>query len=90
MKKFLLIGISINIILSIFTSYSLVNYLNLSVSNTYSNTTDLSVLFGAVLINGLFNFALFKFLKVDAKKIYFLLPTIVFMFGTAIGILIIR
>ena len=90
MKKYLAISITSNLILSILASNGLTNYLNLSVSKVYNSTTDLLVLLGVVLVNILFNFALFKYLKVNTKKIYFLIPVMFFMIGTGIGILIIK
>ena len=90
MKKFLLFSFIANIILSVIASLCLVNYLNISVNELYSTTHDLLVLLGVVVINIIFNFALYKALKVDIKKVYFLIPTIIFMICTCIGLAIFR
>ena len=88
MKKYLTVTIPLNIIYSFLISKILMGYMNTSITNNYSSNIDLLVLFIIVFIVTLFNGILFKLMKVNGKKIYVSLPSIVFMLLTSILLLI--
>ena len=91
MKKYLIISIIINIILSLISFYGLINYLVYSATNSLSMIYDTLFLISIVLIDVLINHLIYKKLIKDNKKIfYILIPSSVFMFIQAILFLFIK
>jgi len=91
MKKYLIISIIINIILSLISFYGLINYLVYSASNSLSIIYDTLFLITIVLIDVLINYLIYKKLIKDNKKIfYILIPSSVFMFIQALLFLFIK
>ena len=91
MKKYLIISIIINIILSLISFYGLINYLVYSATNSLSMIYDTLFLISIVLIDVLINYLIYKKLIKDNKKIfYILIPSSVFMFIQALLFLFIK
>ena len=91
MKKYLIISIIINIVLSLFSFYGLINYLVYSATNSLSMIYDTLFLMTIVLIDVLINYLIYKKLIKDNKKIfYILIPSSVFMFIQALLFLFIK
>jgi len=91
MKKYLIISIIINIVLSLFSFYGLINYLVYSATNSLSMIYDTLFLISIVLIDVLINYLIYKKLIKDNKKIfYILIPSSVFMFIQALLFLFIK
>lgn len=91
MKKYLIISIIINIILSLISFYGLINYLVYSASNSLSMIYDTLFLITIVLIDVLINYLIYKKIIKDNKKIiYILIPSSVFMFIQAMLFLFIK
>ena len=92
MKKYLIISIIINIVLSLISFYGLINYLVYSASNSLSMIYDTLFLVSIVLIDVLINYLMYKLiLKKENKKIfYILIPSSVFMFIQALLFLFIK
>lgn len=79
MKKYLIVSIILNIILSLLSFYGLLNYLVYSTTNSLSSTLDLIVLVGVVIVDLLVNYGIYKLLKVNIKKIFILMPCCVYL-----------
>lgn len=91
MKKYLIISIIINIVLSLFSFYGLINYLVYSASNSLSIIYDILFLISIVLIDVLINYLIYKKIIKDNKKIiYILIPSSIFMFIQAMLFLFIK
>jgi len=91
MKKYLIISIIINIILSLISFYGLINYLVYSASNSLSIIYDTLFLITIVLIDVLINYLIYKKIIKDNKKIiYILIPSSVFMLIQAMLFLFIK
>lgn len=91
MKKYLIISIIINIILSLLSFYGLINYLVYSASNSLSMIYDTLFLISIVLIDVLINYLIYKKIIKNNKKIfYILIPSSVFMFIQALLFLFIK
>lgn len=91
MKKYLIISIIINIVLSLISFYGLINYLVYSASNSLSMIYDTLFLITIVLIDILINYLIYKKLIKDNKKIiYILIPSSIFMFIQAMLFLFIK
>lgn len=91
MKKYLIISIIINIVLSLISFYGLINYLVYSATNSLSIIYDTLFLISIVLVDILINYLIYKKLIKDNKKIfYILIPSSVFMFIQALLFLFIK
>jgi len=91
MKKYLIISIIINIVLSLFSFYGLINYLVYSATNSLSMIYDTLFLISIVLIDVLINYLIYKkLIKYNNKIFYILIPSSVFMFIQALLFLFIK
>ena len=79
MKKYFIVSIISNIILSLLSFYGLLNYLVYSASNSLSSIIDLIVLVAVVIIDVVINYGIYKLLKVNVKKIYILIPSSIYL-----------
>lgn len=91
MKKYLIISIIINIVLSLISFYGLINYLVYSATNSLSMIYDILFLISIVLVDILINYLMYKKLIKENKKIfYILIPSSIFMFIQALLFLFIK
>ena len=91
MKKYLIISIIINIVLSLISFYGLINYLVYSATNSLSMIYDTLFLISIVLVSILINYLIYRKLIKENKKIfYILIPSSVFMFIQALLFLFIK
>lgn len=79
MKKYFIVSIVANIILSLLSFYGLLNYLVYSTTNSLSSIIDLIALIIVVILDVLINYGIYKLLKVNIKKIYILIPSSVYL-----------
>ncbi len=84
MKKYLALSGLLNIVYALIVSKMLTGYMNLSIKNNYNGYTDLLVLFAFVIVVTIFNAILYKIMKVENKKIFIAIPSVVFMLTTSI------
>ena len=84
MKKYLALSGLLNIVYALIVSKMLTGYMNLSIKNNYNGYTDLLVLFAFVIVVTIFNAILYKIMKVENKKIFIAIPSVIFMLTTSI------
>lgn len=91
MKKYFIISIIINILLSVLAFFGFINYLVLSASKSYSSLIDLIVLLLVVIIDIIINYVIYKLVnKTEKNRIFILIPSGIFMLITGILFLFVR
>lgn len=88
MKRYLMLTSALNIVLGLVISKMLIGYLNLSITNHYTGYIDTFCLLLVVFIIATLNYAIYKLMKANGKKIYIAVPTVVFMLTTSIMLFI--
>lgn len=84
MKKFFIVSIITNILLSFLAFYGFIHYLVLSASNSFSSQIDFIVLLGVVILDVLINYGIFRSLKQREKTVFVLIPSSIFMLVTGL------
>lgn len=92
MKKYFIVSIIANIVLSFVAMYGLLNYLVISASKSYSSMQDTFILLSIVIIDILLNYIIIKVIskKTELNKILILVPSSVFMLTTGILFFFVR
>lgn len=92
MKKYFIISIITNILLSVLAFFGFINYLVMSATKSYSTLLDTSVLLLVVIIDIVINYIIFRLInkKEEKNRIFILIPSGIFMLLTGILFLFVR